>query len=210
MKVHVLLLLGLITFIYPSVVSAQVPEFDDHTAREEAEGKEVWQQLQDKQLTCDTLSDEQYAALGEYFMGQMMGDSHTAMNQMMIRMMGEEGEEQMHVVMGKRLSGCDTSAAYPVSGTGFMPMMNMMMGGGFNMMNFGWGSSMPFFGGGVFMILWWLLIIAGIIALVKWMMSQGTPQHRSTSAFDVLKERYAKGEINKQEFEEKKKDLLAV
>ena len=212
MKVHVLLLLGLITFIYPSVVSAQVPEFDDHTAREEAEGKEVWQQLQDKQLTCDTLSDEQYAALGEYFMGQMMGDSHTAMNQMMIRMMGEEGEEQMHVVMGKRLSGCDTSAAYPVSGTGFMPMMNMMMGGGFNMMNWGsttpfggWG--MPFFGGGLFMLLWWILIIVGIVLLVKWLVGQSRGQAGSKSALDILKERYAKGEINKQEFEDKKKDI---
>ncbi|MDP3996888.1 MAG: SHOCT domain-containing protein, partial [bacterium] len=183
---------------------------DDHTAREEAEGKEIWQQFQDKQLTCDSLSDEQYAALGEYFMGQMMGDSHAAMNQMMIRMMGEEGEEQMHVVMGKRLSGCDTSAAYPVSGVGFMPMMNMMMGGGFNMMNWGSGGGwgMPFFGGGLFMLLWWVIIIAVIVLLVKWLIGQSKGQTGTTSALDILKERYAKGEINKQEFEDKKKDIV--
>src|SRR3989344_7249782 len=139
---------------------------DDQTAREEVEGKALWQKLQNKEINCDALSDDNFGALGEYFMGQMMGDSHAAMNQMMIRMMGEEGEEQMHVVMGKRLSGCETSATYPISGTGFMPMMNMMMGGGFNMMNWGsgmpfggWGSGMSFLGGGLFMIIWWVLII---------------------------------------------------
>lgn len=205
MKIFTLCLVSLLTLVGPLPSYAQTQPSADHTAREEAEGKEVWQQLQDKTITCDTLSDEQFGALGEYFMGQMMGDSHAAMNQMMIQMMGEEGEEQMHVVMGKRLSGCSTSATYPMSGTGFMPMMNMMMGGGFNMMN--WGSGMPFFSGGLSMLLWWVLIIVGIALLVKWLMGQGKGQAGTTSALDVLKGRYAKGEISKQEFEDKKKDI---
>ncbi|MBI1833345.1 MAG: SHOCT domain-containing protein [Candidatus Andersenbacteria bacterium] len=209
MRIFTVYLVSLLALVGPLPIYAQAQQAADHTTREEAEGKEVWQQLQDKQLTCDTLSDEQFAALGEYFMGQMMGDSHAAMNQMMINMMGEEGEEQMHVVMGKRLSGCDPAAAYPNSGTGFMPMMNMMMGGGFNMMNWnGWGSGMPFFGGGIFMILWWVLIIGGIVFLGRWMMmGQGMMHHKGTSALDILKERYAKGEISKQEFDDKKKDI---
>ena len=188
----------------------------EHTLREEQEGKEVWDKLQTKELTCENLSDEQFGVLGEYFMGQMAGDSHAAMNAMMIQTHGEEGEEQIHIVMGKRLSGCDTSAAFPAGSGGWMPMMNMMWGGWSspfgsnnstnNMMNFGFG---PFGGfGWIFMILWWVLIIAGIVALIKWLTSQsrGTHNHEK-SALEILQERYAKGEIDKKEFEERGKDL---
>src|SRR3989344_5504999 len=91
--------------------SADWNEVVEHTAREEQEGKELWNKLQTNELACENFSDEQFGVLGKYFMGQMAGDSHAAMNAMMIQAHGEEGEEQIHIVMGKRLSGCDTSAA---------------------------------------------------------------------------------------------------
>ncbi len=198
-------------------------EVVEHTSREEQEGKELWDKFQAKELTCANLNDEQFGVLGEYFMGQMMGSSHAAMNAMMIQAHGEDGEEQIHIAMGKRLSGCDTSANITSISGGWMPMMNMMWGGlsagqtGWsspfggnnstnNMMNFGFS---PFGGfGWIFMILWWVLIIAGIIALIKWLTSQsrGTHNHEK-SPLEILKERYAKGEIDKKEFEERKKDL---
>ena len=186
---------------------------DDHTAREEAEGKVVWEKLQAKQATCADLSDEDFEALGEYFMGQMMGDAHPAMNAMMTRVHGEEGEEQIHIVMGKRLSGCDTAAAFPAGGVGWMPMMQMMWGGwssplgnqtNNSMMNFGFTPFGCF--GWIFMILWWVLIIAGIVALIKWLANQNKGGS-SKSALDILKERYARGEIDKKEFDERRKDL---
>ena len=190
-------------------------EVVEHTLREEKYGKELWEKLQAKQVSCADLNDEDFGVLGEYFMGQTMGDSHAAMNAMMIQMNGEEGEEQIHIVMGKRLSGCDAAATVSGISGGWMPMMNMMWGGWSspfgnnstnNMMNFGFG---PFGGfGWIFMILWWVLIIAGIVALIKWLTSQsrGTHNHEK-SALEILKERYAKGEIDKKEFEERKKDL---
>ncbi len=186
--------------------------------QEEREGKTFLDGLNNKTVTCSQLKDADFEKIGEYFMGQAIGDTsrHIAMNEMMKGMMGEQGEEQAHIAMGKRLSGCDTSAAFPSQGVGFMPMMQMMMGGwssplGTNqsnnsMMNFGFT---PFGGfGWIFMILWWVLIIAGIIALIKWLINQSRSTHdHEKSPIEILKEQYAKGKIDRKEFEDKKKDL---
>ena len=72
----------------------------------------------------------------------------------------------------------------------------------------GWG--MGWFGG-IFMLVFWILVIVAIIFFIRWLIhsSRGVPgsSQSGSRAMEILKERYARGEINKEEFDEKKKDL---
>jgi putative membrane protein len=73
----------------------------------------------------------------------------------------------------------------------------------------GWGGGWGFFGI-VHMLLWWFLLVLGIVVLARWLFAgssgRGAPERR---ALEVLAERYARGEINKEEFEQKRKDLTS-
>src|SRR3989344_9026472 len=70
---------------------------DGHTAREEAEGKGVLEKLQTKELACKDLSDDNFGNLGEYFMGQMAGDSPATIKAVVKQAPGGEGEEKIHI-----------------------------------------------------------------------------------------------------------------
>ncbi|HEX9625568.1 MAG TPA: SHOCT domain-containing protein [Acidiferrobacterales bacterium] len=66
----------------------------------------------------------------------------------------------------------------------------------------GWGWGM----GGLQMVLFWGVIIVALVLAVKWIASSNAGSRGST-ALETLKERYARGEIDKDEFEQRKRDL---
>jgi putative membrane protein len=70
--------------------------------------------------------------------------------------------------------------------------------------NMGWGSGWGWFGL-THMLLWWLLLILGVAVLAKWLI--GGRRSSGSRALEVLQERYARGEIGKEEYEQKKRDL---
>ncbi len=75
----------------------------------------------------------------------------------------------------------------------------------------GWGYGMGWFWT-IIMAAICVAVIVGIIFFIKWLVvsaGAGSGGAKSAdSALDILRKRYARGEINKEEFEEKKKDLL--
>jgi putative membrane protein len=75
---------------------------------------------------------------------------------------------------------------------------------GMHPMWWAWGA------GGVVMMLmmlvFWGLTIAGIVLAIRWLVRQGSGA-RPDPALEILRQRYARGEINREEFEARKRDL---
>lgn len=173
-----------------------------------------------EKINCDKITDEQLEKLGETFMAIIHPDPRQ--HELMDQMMGGEGSEPLkaaHIMMGSRYLGCTSGMGMMGGQSDSMPMMGggMMdfwdddgfesMGGGM-MRDSMWGRDMGgmsstwgFWMFYVMKFLIWALVIVGIIFLIRFFMRKGE------SSLEILKRRYAKGEINKKEFETMKKDL---
>lgn len=71
----------------------------------------------------------------------------------------------------------------------------------------GWGMGF----GLIFMILFWVLVVVGIAVLIRWLVREsrntGQPQPRDKTPLEIVQERYARGEIDREEYEQKRRDL---
>jgi putative membrane protein len=83
---------------------------------------------------------------------------------------------------------------------------------------YGYGPGMMGWGGGgygmyfgpLFMILTLIAVIAAIVLLIQWLGGgswQGAQKPTGPAPLDILKARFARGEIDKQEFEDRRKVL---
>lgn len=172
-----LIILFGITIVTTTKVDAQMMGFPssqpDNSAiqaqqQEEQEGKKLLDELNNETTTCQKFTNDNFEKIGKYFMGQSIGDTsrHIAMNNMMKSMMGERGEEQMHIAWGKRGSKCDTN-------TQLTPMMGK--GGGISMMGYG-GMMNGWMGGtlgfGLFSFVTWVLVIIALVLLIAFLWKQ--------------------------------------
>ena len=92
----------------------------------------------------------------------------------------------------------------------------MGYGPGYGMMN-GWGyGGYGGYGFGVLHMVFWVVILIGVIAGIVWLVrsmasagAHGALPSRRSAGLDVLEERYARGEINRDEYLQKKRDIMA-
>ena len=70
--------------------------------------------------------------------------------------------------------------------------------------NYGWGMGF----GWLFMVVFWALVILNVFYLVQMTIKGGKRTEQQETPLEILKKRYARGEITKEEFERMKDDLM--
>jgi putative membrane protein len=165
-----------------------------------------------KSINCSKVTDKQMEDLGDAFMDVMHPDSTE--HNFMDRMMGGENSptlSSMKRIMGARYLGC-------YRGDEYSGMMSPSWGGrgsrdwddyssnrrwSYMMHGYGPWGMMGGYGMGFMWIIPFIMIVLVILLVVRWVRPAGVAE----TPIDILEKRYAKGEITKEEFDQKKKDL---
>ena len=112
------------------------------------------------------------------------------------------------IVLAVLLIGGAGMMGFDMMGPGMMGGYGGMGGmmGGFGAQGFGYNPI-----GMILTLVFWVLIIAGIVLLVVWLVRNtgraGLSASSGDPALDILRARYAKGEITKEQFEEMRRTL---
>ena len=196
------------------------------SAGAEQQGVRLLQRVQAGEQKCQQISREQFEAIGEYVMGRMVGSAanHKAMDQRIRSMRGASGEAQAHVFMGQRFAGCATGAAPAAFGS----MMGMMgayadtsgrgMGygrdgvNGFGRGMMGGSGSRAFGDDGWSATDTVLVILLAVLAAALVALAARGRWRRSSpkTPFDILSERYARGDIDTADYEQRRHALESL
>lgn len=203
--VHKLFLLGIVCLLGLLATTNSVSAHTDASADELIDEIKTEQSIDDlDDVDCDQISDEHFEELGDAVMSLMHPDEEE--HELMDNMMGGEGSESLearHIWMGKQYLGCFSETSTNFRGS-------MMMGG---MMNgydeYDRGYMMFDDNSYSDIALWFIgfLVLAVLLTLVVIAIRLITKSNMP-SAIDSLKIRYAKGDIDKKQFEQMKKELL--
>lgn len=200
---------GLFLFLLIAFLSITLPLLADgeHDLTVEKAVENIVRELNlksSKEIKPDKVPDELLEALGEALMNEMHPDEREHL--LMDNMMGGEGSDSlkaMHRAMGYRYLKGNWHG-------------NRTMWGDFGE---GCGFSFPFRGhmmsgwtGGIFMFIFFILF-GGVVAYLLYLAitkskAASTGGEGKESAIELLKKRYASGEVSKEEYDKIKKDII--
>jgi len=126
-------------------------------------------------------------------MEQMMpGEAHKRAHEMMGLTEGSNAEEQFHIDLARRSYCGETAAGFGMMGRG-------MMGNYLPYNNYGYSS----FWNGL-----WIIFLIGVIIFVVWVVYKLTRKSKEPETpINILRRRYARGEISNKQFEDMKKEI---
>jgi putative membrane protein len=87
-------------------------------------------------------------------------------------------------------------------------LLQMPMGGGYSTMGYGMGWGWMIFGW-LFMILFWVAVVLLVIWLIKQLKGPRGPATAGETPLEILKTRYARGEITREQYKEMREELEA-
>ncbi len=191
-----------VSFVTPIKIHAQV-----------GDGMAIYQKFIMGQMKCADLNDADFFAVGDYVLKQVPEAQRSVLNVYIDQYKGTMNDKDFSTLMGKYFTAC---AVPGTAGTGLLNTSSGDTGKTklpYGYGGYGWGMMSGF---GIFF--WFIKLIIGIIILIvviKIVMllvrgkkgMAGMMGMTKESPTDILKERYVKGEITKEEYEEKRKEI---
>jgi len=200
-----LLVLGMLMFVLALTLATPLT-----SSAQTSEGQAIYTKFIMGQAKCADLKDSDFLAVGNYVLNQVPESQRSVLNVYINQYKGTLSDKDYATMMGKIFTACEIPTAVGnVSADGINK-------GAFNYGGYGY---LGMFSGlgmiwGIIKFVIGLIILIFIIKFVmrllggKKEVEKLMKMNKSESAEDILKERYAKGEIKKEEYEEKKKEII--